>query len=51
MGTIIMCIGFIALSIFIVFGLCFMNLVMDVREDNKWDKKIRKERRKAKEYE
>ena len=46
MESIIICLGFIALIAFIVFGLCFMNLVMDVREDNKWDKEIKKEKRK-----
>ena len=40
-----MYIGTAIFALFIIAGLCFMNMVMDVREDNRWDKEIRKEKR------
>ena len=40
----LMYIGTAVFALFIIVGLCFMNMVMDVREDNKWDREIRKEK-------
>ena len=35
-------------AIAIIAMLAFMNMVMDVREDNRWDREIRKEKREGK---
>ena len=43
-------IGLLALFIILNFvGMGFMSLVMDTREDNKWDREIRKERKNERE--